>query len=385
MGDYNGNTQTGDLAGMSDNKDPGVESDPQYSTIYGPYHSRPPGSQLFMNHQPLNTDFKLPSKSYQPLDMNNYQSPSTNYQFPNINYQPSATDYQPPATNYQPPSTANYKPPSTSYEPAKITVMQNPVLGPQQKTATPVPTTTSSVVDWRLVAIMSLVKLGIVKLKSITIIQILLFILFNLKLLLITVFFKFLLLLKLFKTIVLPLLFVPLLLTALISPMILYSLLSIPGRVIRFLTTPNSPIASPSSSPSIMMPSLPGPMRPGSSSNTVPGGLSPVLPANMLPGRPTNALPSILPSSRPTIPPRMQSLTRILDQLIPNNNGVPSAYKSDTENLPYGWYPESLGSSYPTIVDVFWKIIDSEKCVERIACRMAVAEKSGIIPSWINW
>lgn len=34
---------------------------------------------------------------------------------------------------------------------------------------------------------------------------------------------------------------------------------------------------------------------------------------------------------------------------------------------------------------VFQKVLDSEKCVERIACRMAVVEKAGILPVWINW
>jgi len=43
----------------------------------------------------------------------------------------------------------------------------------------------------------------------------------------------------------------------------------------------------------------------------------------------------------------------------------------------------SVKSLYPTLT-ISRKILDSEKCVEKIACRLAVAEKAGIIPLWVK-
>jgi len=45
---------------------------------------------------------------------------------------------------------------------------------------------------------------------------------------------------------------------------------------------------------------------------------------------------------------------------------------------------ESTQLSDPTI-EIFQKLLDSEKCVERIACRISMTEKTGIVPIWINW
>lgn len=316
IADY-GSKQSDSIAGIGElNRGPGVELDPHYSTIYGPYNKRPIENQPSMDHQPLITDYNiLPSKSYQP----------------------QTTSYQLPSLNYQPPST-NYNPPNISYEPPKITAPQSPFLpDPQHKIAL-VPLSNNSVVDWRLVAIFSLIKLGIVKLKSIAIIKILLFLLFNLKLLLIILFFKFLLLLKLFKFMILPFLLVPQLLTALTFPMILSTLISIPGRIIRFLTTPNNPSAvpsTPSSLPSNMVPSLPSIMVPSPSSNMVPSRPSNMrpsgLPSNFVPfvPRPGETVNPLAPGERPAgiveslIPAGTgKPFERVLDQLIPNYNEI---------------------------------------------------------------
>ncbi|XP_022166517.1 uncharacterized protein LOC111031038 [Myzus persicae] len=144
MGAYS-NKQTDDLAGINElHREPVVELDTYYSTINGPYYNnRPSESHPIIDHQPLSTDYKLPSKSYQP-PTTNYQLPSSNYQLPNTNY------YQPTDIIYQSPST-NYNTPSKNYEPPKIPqVPQKPNLdSPQQKIETPIPNT-SSVVDWRL-------------------------------------------------------------------------------------------------------------------------------------------------------------------------------------------------------------------------------------------
>jgi len=306
-----GSKQSDSIANIGElNRGPGVELDPYYSTIYGPYNKRPIESQPNMDHQPLSTDYNIlpPSKTYQP----------------------QSTSYQLPSLNYQPPST-NYNPPSISYEPPKITAPQSPILpDPQQKMAL-LPLSNKSVVDWRLFAIFSLIKLGIVKLKSIAIIKILLFLLFNLKLLLIILFFKLLLLLKLFKFMILPFLLVPQLLTALTFPMILSTLISIPGRIIQFLTTPNNPssVSSNSSSlPSNIVPSPPSNMVPSQPSNMRPSGL----PNNFVPfvPRPGETVNPLSPASRPSaivLPPAGTPGTgkpfeRILDQLIPNYNEI---------------------------------------------------------------
>ncbi|XP_050056205.1 uncharacterized protein LOC126549859 [Aphis gossypii] len=267
IADY-GSKQSDSIAGIDElNKGPGVELDPYYSTIYGPYNKRPIESKPSMDHQPLSTNYQLQS------------------------------------LNYQPPST-NYNPPRISYEPPKITAPQSPILPDPQQKIELLPLSNKSVVDWRLFTIFSLIKLGIVKLKSIAIIKILLFLLFNLKLLLIILFFKFLLLLKLLKAMILPFLLVPQLLTALTLPMILSTLISIPRRIIRFLTTPNNSSAVPSTSsslPSNMVPSLPSNMVPSLPSNTRPAGL----PSNFVPFVPRPPSETMdpfnrLPGQRPT-------------------------------------------------------------------------------------
>jgi len=186
-------------------------------------------------------------------------------------------------------------------------------------------------------------------------------------------------------------------------------LISIPGRIIRFLTTPNNSTANPSTLPSLpsnMVPSLPSNMIPSLPSNmrpSPPSTLFTSVPGNMLVGLPSSSIPSNM--MRPSAPSRSSiaepsassdilgplntpasagtSLARVLGQLLSNHNETPST-KSKIEHLPYARYPKSLEASY-SIIDVFWNIIDSEKCVERIACRMAVAEEFGATPVWINW
>jgi len=184
---------------------------------------------------------------------------------------------------------------------------------------------------------------------------------------------------------ILPFIFVTLLLTSLIFPIILSSLFSIPGRINRFFFTPNnltsqqnnmipSLPAMISSIPSNTLPSRPGTMTPSTSGTTRPGGFVPFVPR---PG--SNDRPAGIPTNQPG----MQTFARYLDHLPPNKNDTPST-KSDTLHLPYEWHFKSLKALYP-IMDFFWKIIDSEKCMERIACLMAVTEEAGTIPLWINW
>jgi len=371
MGAYS-NKQTDDPAGINElHKDPEIELDPSYSTIYGPYPIRPSVNQLNIDQTP-SMDYKLPIKSYQPLTVN-HQLPSSNYQLPNMNYyQPANTIYQPPGTNYEPP---------------KITAPNKPILvSPQLKIETLTPNT-SSVFDWRLIGILSLIKLGIVKLKSIAIIKFLLFLVFSLKLLLIAVSFKLLLLFKFFKTMIAPFLFVPLLLSSLILPILLSSLFTIPGRIIRFLFTPNNSTNQPSNiipSRPAMIPSIPSNVIPSISNNVLPSIPGNTRPPGFIPFVPpppgsTNQASTLIPGNRPGI----ATFARYLD-LLPSNKNETLSTKSDTLHLPYGWHSESLEASYP-IIDFFWKIIDSEKCVERIACRMAVTEEAGTMRIWINW
>jgi len=185
---------------------------------------------------------------------------------------------------------------------------------------------------------------------------------------------------------ILPFLFVSLLLTLLILPIILSSLFSIPGQIIRFLFTPNTQTSN------NMMASQPA-MGSSITSNTLPSRPTAMSPSTSVTPRPTGNIPvagpagsnnqpsgNNLPTNQPVIP---TVISRHLGHLRSNKNCTLST-KSNTLHLPYGWHFKSLKVSYP-IMEFFWKVMDSENCIERIACRMAVAEAAGTMPIWINW
>lgn len=192
-------------------------------------------------------------------------------------------------------------------------------------------------IDWHKIGILALVKIGLAKLKAFGFLKILFLLVFKLKMFLIAMFFKFLLiakLMKLFKLIMIPIVLLtllPLVLSLFSAPMAITGILSIPRRIIEFLTEPiYTPAAASASKLYTDSTGLP------STAVAKNGGLPPSL-------------------NKPEDPP-----------------------VHDKRRL------EMLELFDPALA-VFKKVLDSEKCVERIACRMAVVEKAGILPVWINW
>lgn len=176
-------------------------------------------------------------------------------------------------------------------------------------------------IDWQKVGILALFKIGLAKLKAFGFLKILFLLVFKLKMFLIAMFFKFLLiakLMKFFKLLMIPLILVTLLPMLFSAPMVVGGLLSIPGRIIDFLTGP------------VYVPAA----------------------ATKLFTEPTTGTPV-------------------------GKTGSPAFSKPDDSRRMLELFDPAL--------TIFRKVLDSEKCVERIACRMAVVEKSGILPVWINW
>lgn len=277
-------------------------------------------------------------------------------------HQPLTPSYQPSGASYRPspgaPNGNNY-----DYRPSRIAA----AAAAEKKIAVPAASWAADAVDWKLIGAAALVKLGLAKLKAFALLNALLVLLFKVKAFAVAAVFKFALLLKLlkfFKTLSVPLLLAPLL-ALLSSPLALGALSAIPSRLLQSLLPPNnlSPAAS-------AVPGLPG-------LSGLPGVLSPgqnvIGPAQALsPGQnvigPSQALsPGGVPGSgRPT--------GRAGPALRPS-----AVAKSDGPS-------DSPEESFYPILDVFRDMLDSEeKCVDRIACRMAAAEKSGAMPSWINW
>jgi hypothetical protein len=195
-------------------------------------------------------------------------------------------------------------------------------------------------IDWHKIGILALFKIGLVKLKVFSFLKLLFLLLFKLKLFLIAMFFKFLLiakLTKLFKLIIIPLIILallPLIAGFFSAPMLVGGLLSIPGRILEYLTEPvYAPVEATAAT-----------------AYSAPGG-SAVLP--------TVASAKIGGSPAPSKPGggELNALNR---------------RRLDTLEL------------FNPAMTVLRKLMDSQKCVERIACRMAVAEKIEILPVWIN-
>jgi len=190
-------------------------------------------------------------------------------------------------------------------------------------------------IDWHKVGIMALVKIGLAKLKAFGFLKILFLIVFKLKMFLIAMFFKFLLitkLMKLLKLFMIPLILltvVPLLLSLFSGPMLVGGLLATPLRILDFLF---GPILAPVSSTAT-----------------------------------TKVLtePTALPGTA-----------------VGKNGALSPSYKPD--DSPVSDHHRRLDMLDPALT-VFRKVLDSEKCVESIACRMAVVEKAGLLPLWINW
>lgn len=197
----------------------------------------------------------------------------------------------------------------------------------------------SDKIDWQKVGVLAFFKIGLAKLKAFGFLKILFLLVFKLKMFLIAMFFKFLLILKLmkfFKLLMVPLILLSLtpILSTVASPMLIGGLLSIPSRIIEFLT---GPVYVPASSAATKF---------------------------------SNPDPTILPST-----------TSVAKSA---GSSTPTLFKFDDWKMLDRRRLDMLELMDPSM-NLFRKMLDTEKCVERIACRMVVVEKAGIVPTWINW
>jgi len=132
-----------------------------------------------------------------------------------------------------------------------------PILSPQTKIAL----LKKKNFDWHTIGLLTLVKVGLIKLKLFGILKILFLLLFKLKLILIAIFIKFHLVLKyskLFKTLFLPLLILPIFLTLMtvIFPTIISAMYMLPGQPLNMMSpAPTSSLSNPLSS---LLSNMPG-------------------------------------------------------------------------------------------------------------------------------
>jgi len=234
---------------------------------------------------------------------------------------------------------------------------------------------------WRRIGIMALIKLGFFKLKVIGFIKILYLLLFKLKFVLIVLFLKFFSLLKFIKFSSLSFLFLPL--TAIIF---LMDINNNPG-IFSSANTPipkyneevmNSPDGTIQLTEEIV--STPGEIT------FVPTGETVLVPTDetvLVPTDETVLVPT--GETETVVVPSGQTETVVVpsDQIpiIPSSN-IPQDVVDAFLNV--GLRYESLEVMDPTL-DLFQTELNSEECVERIACKIAATGKTGIIPLWINW
>lgn len=288
-----------------------------WNTAGSPGHgyAAPPGSPgVGTEHLPYGMMASYPPSGHVP-------APGYKPRIPYI-YPPSGIDaqnQQPETTNQQPSSSVGS---INTHSPLYLIQM------------------TIDKIDWQKIGILALLKVGMAKLKAFSFLKILFLLVFKLKLFMIALFFKFLLIFKLmkfFKMFMIPLMLISVLpiMSSLASPTLVGGLLSIPSRIIDYLT---GPVYAPASATAATKHSA--------------------------------ADPTILPSVTSAKSSGPSSSTNLLKRTYIS--------LQDRRRL------ESLELSDPTF-NIFQKVLDSERCLERIACRMAVVEKVGILPTWVNW
>lgn len=249
-----------------------------------------------------------------------------------------APGYKPRSPYVYPPSGvgAHYQQPDTAYQMAGGTsVGHSGFQGPLHHVQTII-----DKIEWHKVGILALLKVGMAKLKLFSFLKLLFLLVFKLKLFMIALFFKFLLALKLmkfFKLLMIPLILIGVLpiISSIASPSLVGGLLSIPTRIIDYLT---------------------GPVY-------VPG----TAPAATKHSAADSAAQSSVTSAKNS--PPSSSSAGLLERA-----GVDSQDRRRRE---------FAGLSDATF-EVLQKVLDSEKCLQRIACRLAVVEKPGTLPAWVN-
>lgn len=244
----------------------------------------------------------------------------------------------------------------------------------------------TNTIDWHKIGMLALIKLGIVKLKTIGFFNTLLLLVFKFKLYMIAVFFKFLLIMKLLKFF--KILLVPLFLVRLLPT--IFQLLSSSMQLVDTMRRPTGSSASSTTQTGqtdgllTNRPGLPNVLRPGGSIGTsgteiISGGGGAAGSAGLSGGGSFSSMSG--GSSGGTLLPG----TIAGGNRFPGGTGLAS-FKLDDSDLFSGRPTDSLlESRHDPALDIFQQVLDSEKCVERIACRIAAAEKTGIMPFWINW
>jgi len=249
----------------------------------------------------------------------------------------------------------------TLQPPEGIPAVQNNLSSSPQPTMKEVPIINELL--WRRIGIMALIKLGLVKLKVIGFIKILYFLLFKLKFILIVLFLKFFTLLKFIKFSSLSFLFLPL-------------------AAIIFLINNNQGIFSAANTPipkynEEVISSPDGTIQFTEEIVNTPGETT-YVPTGQTVLVPIGETETVLVSSgqkETILVPSGQT------QVVPGSN-IPQDVIDAFSNV--GLRYEPLEVMDPTLV-LFQTELNSEDCVERIACKIAATGKTGIIPFWINW
>jgi len=266
-----------------------------------------------------------------------------------------------------------------------ISTVENDIWSSPWKTTIEIPSTNE--VIWQRISLMALIKLGLVKMKTIGFIKILFLILFKLKFVLITLFLKFITLLKFVKFSISQLLILPL------------------TAVIFFMTMKATPMNT------NLMNNLNNNNNPG----TIPT-LNTLIPTNedvsmpsettfffdTIPSGETIFIPSVeeilIPSVEEVLIPSSETITIPANDNLPLSGGIRnpsrspisvipnSNTQSDIDNIDFrgGLQYEPIEVLDPTL-DLFQKELNTETCVERIACKIAATGKTGIIPLGMNW
>lgn len=241
--------------------------------------------------------------------------------------------------------------PSNHYQP--LTDQDERYQGPNNKKLN------DNKTNWYTIAMLALIKFGLIKLKTMSFLQFILIIVFKFKLLMTAIFFKFMLL-KLLKPF-----------TFLLLPLLFLSLLSIFYRINNILGTQSGLLSNILD----LLSSSSGNM---SSSNNYFASY---------------VLSEILDDYFVLINRLQSGLSNNNDFSLGalNKAGTPSRIRSSSYSNKHensmafnAQRNQTLHLFYSTLM-MLRKILDSGKCLERIACRIAVAEKAGTMPLWINW
>lgn len=209
-------------------------------------------------------------------------------------------------------------------------------------------------INWQKFGILALIKLGLAKLQAIGFFKTVFLILVKFKLYMVAVFVKFILVLKLIKSfniLLLPFFFFKFLPTMI---NLYYNMMGQMNRIpemhhIRNQVDRYSHL--PSSQEVVQRP----------------GGIY---------YRPQTRPPSVITNRIPG-----QTVSTVNGINTPGGTLLPTLRLDDLLNSQ----PNSALELYDPTFGLYQKVLESEKCVERIACRIAAAEKTGMMPIWINW